>query len=98
MSTRAYTFTATGAWLAPSRVFKGEVVIWGGGASGGGGGAGSTVRAGGGGGGAGYLARVPVALSPGTSYTGTIGAGGTAPGIATAGNDGGASYFGVTAG
>ena len=64
--------TATGAWVAPADVTKVEVILCGGGAAGGTGGGSSN----GPGGGGGSVAYSVLTVSPSTSYTITIGAGG----------------------
>ena len=84
---------STQAWVAPVGVTRVDVVLVGGG--GGGGGASGTSQNGGGGGGGGVLMRT-LAVTPGTSYTITIGAGGASGGNnnATAGGHGSNSTFG----
>jgi hypothetical protein len=63
--------TGTSAWLAPLDVTKAEVILCGGG--GGGGGANTSSQSAGGGGSVAYNV---LTVTPGTSYTVTIGAGG----------------------
>lgn len=66
------TFTASGSWTVPSGVASAQVILVG--AGGGGGGGSQTVAGGGGGGGAVVVKNLTV--TPGTTYTVTIGAGG----------------------
>ncbi len=75
------TFTSSGSWTAPAGVTKADVKVWG--AGGGGGSAGNCSGAGAGGGGGGFAESI-VTVVPGTAYTITIGAGGTA---GTSGNN-----------
>lgn len=90
---RTQTFTSSGSWTAPTGVFAVEVFAVGGGGGGGGGGTGTTRMGGGGGGGAAIYRMVSV--TPGVTYTVTIGAGGSggAPG-ANNGSNGGTTSFG----
>jgi hypothetical protein len=84
--------TSTQSWTAPADVYSVEVFM----VSGGGGGGGFTVMdgaAGGGGGGGGFL-RTNLEVSPSTSYTLTVGAGGSAGGSSSNGADGAATSFG----
>ena len=89
---QTFTEYGTTAWTAPTGVTKVEVL-----AVGGGGGGGAWV--GGGGGGGGYLYRASWPVTPGTSYTVTVGAGGNRevnPGSYTgmpAASNGGNSVF-----
>ena len=80
--------TATGSWVAPTGVTSVDVECWGGG----GGGAGEDGTQGGGGGGGGAYSKKTLAVTPGNSYTVTIGAGG-AGGNAAVGATGGDSWF-----
>jgi len=82
------TFSTTGSWTAPAGVTSVTVDAWGGG---GGGGGNSTTAQGGGGGGGGAFARKVVTVSPSTSYTVTVGAGG-AGGVQANGSAGGDSW------
>ena len=78
-SNQSYTF------VAPAGVTQVTVEAWGGGGAGGGGTSGNT-RGGGGGGGA-YVKAIGVPVTPGNSYTITVGSGGTAgTGNGAAGN------------
>lgn len=68
------TFNASGSWLCPDGVTAIKVEAYGGG---GGGASGlSTTRARGGGGGGAYAARTAVPVTPGSTYTVTVGTGG----------------------
>lgn len=73
---RVAKFTASGSWVAPAGVFSVNVLAVGGGGGGGGttGSSGNLQLAGGGGGGGVYDG--PLAVTPGTTYTVTIGTGG----------------------
>jgi len=85
-----YTFNSAGSssWTCPAGVTSVQVECWGGGGAGG---AAQTVSGsgptgGGGGGGGAYLKSTAVAVTPGNTYTLTVGAGGTsAGGVSTAG-------------
>jgi hypothetical protein len=90
-------FTSSGSWTAPGGVTRANVIV-----IGGGGGGGSTQGSGccfafGGTGGPGGVATGIVTVVPGTTYTVTIGAGGTggAFNASTNGTSGGTSSFGV---
>lgn len=87
----ATRFTASGTWVCPTGVTVIYISACGGG-GGGGGGAGfsSSYGAGGGGGGgaAEFVIMTPVAVTPGVTYTITIGAGGPAGASGSAGNPG----------
>jgi hypothetical protein len=93
------TYTSTTTWLCPAGVFSVQVECWG--AGGGGGGAStaatSSSNRSGGGGGAGSYVKKTIAVSPGTTYTVTVGAGGIKGGVSTAsgyyGGPGGKSEF-----
>ena len=84
---------STQSWTAPAGVNQIELFLVGGG--GGAGGAGSSNNKGGAGGGGGVLSQT-IAVTPGTSYTVTIGAGGAAAGASssTPGSIGSSSTFG----
>lgn len=84
-------FTSSGSWTCPSGITRAQVIAIGGG---GGGGGGRNNNTGGGGGGAGAFVNQIVTVVPGTSYTVTIGAGGTAgtAGGGTGGNGGQTSF------
>ena len=62
-------FTASGTWTAPTGVTQVEYLVVAGGGGGG--------MAGGGGGAGGLLTATGLSVTPGTSYTVTVGAGGT---------------------
>lgn len=76
-------FTTTGDWTAPTGVTSVDVECWGGG-GGGGNGADRNTGGGGGGGGGGYVKKLSIPVTPSSSYTVTIGAGGSS---ATAGGN-----------
>lgn len=75
-------FTTSSTWLAPSGVVLADIVCRGSGGNGGtgsGGNGSATAASGGGGGGGAYAASTDVAVTPGNTYTVTVGtAGGTA--------------------
>lgn len=77
------TFNSSGTWTAPAGVTSVDVQAWGAG----GGGADDSMR-GGGGGGSGAFASATLTVVPGTTYTVTVGTGGSS------GAAGGASSFG----
>jgi hypothetical protein len=87
--TTAGTFTGGSGWLCPAGVFQVLAEAWG---AGGGGGCGSSDGNGAGGGGGEYRARL-VPVTPGTSYTVVVGAGGTGGVSAGNGSAGGLSSF-----
>lgn len=71
------TYTSSGTWTAPSGVTSVTVECWGGGGGGGGGDSDPLDRVGGGGGAGGaYTKKLSLSVSPGTTYTVTVGAGG----------------------
>ena len=86
------TFTSSGSWICPSGVTSVTVECWGGGGAGGGIQTNGNVKASGGAGGA-YAQKV-IAVSSGTSYTYTVGLGGT--GGTGNGPAGGNSWFSST--
>jgi hypothetical protein len=89
-NTVAFSSTGTTSWTAPAGVTSVEYLVVAGGGSGGFGYSGAP----GGGGGAGGVRSGTLAVTPGASYTVTVGAGGAAPGSnGSAGNDGGNSVF-----
>lgn len=98
---RVDEFTANGTWTAPDNCFAVELEGCGGGGGGGGATPAGTVNTesatGGAGGGGAQLGRRIVAVTPGTSYTVTIGAGGTGGAASTAGGAGGDTTFGALA-
>lgn len=88
-------FTSTGTWTAPSNCSSVEVFLVGGGGGGGGVTSANDWVSGGGGGGGGGVVRRTIAVTPGTSYTITIGGGGAGgTNGATAGAVGGDTTFG----
>jgi hypothetical protein len=82
---QSFTSTGTTSWTAPAGVYGATYLVVAGGGSGGG-----YV---GGGGGAGGLLTGTLAVTPGSSYTVTVGAGGTAVTGTARGNSGGNSVF-----
>jgi hypothetical protein len=83
-STVQFTSVGTTTWTPPTGVYSVEYLV-----VGGGGGAGNGYdNAGGGGGGAGMVLAGNVAVTPGTSYTVTVGAGGAGGADARANNPG----------
>jgi hypothetical protein len=85
-------FTSTDTWTAPAGVTSVELLLVGGGGAGGG------VNQGAGGGGGGLVYNTAVTVSPGVTYTFTIGAGGASPGRTAAGTLGGNSSMTATSG
>jgi hypothetical protein len=85
-----FTTPGTFSWTAPPNVYEVSAVAIGGG---GGGAQGTSAGSGAGGGGLGWRNRIQV--TPGTSYTVVVGAGGTRPATTTqgSGGNGGQSYF-----
>lgn len=90
--TTTETFTASGSWVAPAGVTSVTIEAWGGG----GGGGGASTDSGGGGGGGAYSKKNTFAVTPGNSYTVTVGAGGAGV-IDADGVAGGDSWFNSTA-
>jgi len=86
------TITATQSWVCPTGVSTVTIEALGGGGSGGSA-TGTSSRAGGGAGGA-YCKSTGLAVTAGSSYTITVGAGGVA--TATTGVDGGDTWFNTT--
>lgn len=90
---QTYSTAGTYTWTCPPGTTSIQVDAWGGGGAGGGTGAtGGTIRTGGGGGGGAYTKNASVSVTPGTSYTIVVGAGGTAV-SANNGNNGNSSTF-----
>ena len=89
--------SSTFTWICPSDVTTIQVEMWGGGA-GGGGASNTTNYAGAGGGGGAYTKNAAVTVTPGTTYTISIGAAGTAGTTSTNGGNGGitTATFGST--
>lgn len=93
---KSQAFTSSGTWTAPAGVTVATVLLVGGGGAGGGVSSGSSYSpAGGHGGGGGQMMLVTVPVTAGSSYTVTIGAGGT--GGTGNGNNGGDTSFGTLA-
>jgi hypothetical protein len=86
------TFTTNGTFTVPAGVTSIIVECWGGGGAGGG--TTTDTRYGGGGGAGGAYARRTLSVSPGNTFTVTVG--GTAAGATTAGINGNPSWFGTT--
>lgn len=89
-------FTSSGTWTAPPGVTSVTVECWGGG---GGGGSYSVGMGGNGGGGGAYSKANSVSVTPGVTYTVTVGNGGAGGDTAlgsTIGSDGGDSWFSTT--
>jgi len=89
---QSQTFTSSGTFTVPPGITTIIVECWGGGGAGGGSSA-SSVRGGGGGAGGAY-AKKSITVTPGTSYTVTVG--GTTTGTNSAGAEGSPSWFGTT--
>lgn len=83
------TFTSSGNWTAPPTVTSVQYLI----AAGGGGGGGAQAPAGGGAGGAGGYLSGTVSVTPNTTYTVTVGAGGATGNFSSNGGQGGNSSF-----
>ena len=93
---REQLFASSGSWVAPAGVTRVQVIVIGGG--GGGGGARSSGGGGPNAGGAGGFGGVAIgnyAVTPGSTYTVTVGAGGTGGAIDNNGTSGGTSSFGA---
>ncbi|WP_395050425.1 GEVED domain-containing protein [Flavobacterium sp.] len=84
------TFTSSGTWVCPKDVTSIQVEAWGAGGGGGGSSNTSGYRGAGGGGGA-YKKTTSITVTPGTSYTITVGTGGIAGTISANGGAGGNS-------
>ena len=80
------TFTTTGTWTCPAGVTSVTVECWGGGGGASQGLGGGTARGGGGGGGGSYAKTNSITVTPGVTYSYTVGTGGA--GNATAGGAG----------
>lgn len=91
------TFTSTGTFTAPSNCSAVEVFLVGGGGGGGAARNASATNAGGGGGGGAVVNWEKLSVTPGTSYTVTIGAGGAGATSDAAGAVGGDTSFGSLA-
>ena len=98
-TTASFTTVGNATWTCPTGVNSVQVEAWG--AGGGSGGAGAHYASTGGGAGGSYVKVTSIAVTPGTVYQLTVGAGGTAgaggaSGTGASGGTGGASYFGNT--
>jgi hypothetical protein len=92
---KVQVFTSTGSFVTPSNTSAVEVFLVGGG--GGGGGTGGTAITSGGGGGGGVIRRL-ISVTPGTTYTVTVGAGGAGGSSSgTSGANGSDTSFGSLA-
>lgn len=91
------TFTSTGTFTAPSNCSSVQILLVGGGGAGGGGRSGSGQASIGGSGGGGQVLKRTLTVTPGSSYTVTIGAGGSAGTPTSAGAVGSDSSFGSLA-
>ncbi|WP_310560128.1 choice-of-anchor D domain-containing protein [Flavobacterium sp.] len=92
-SSQTYNTAGTYTFTVPTGIISIDIEVWG--AGGAGGGATANNSAGGGGAGGGYVKKVAMSVTPGSTYTVTVGAGGT--GGATNGGTGNASWFGSAA-
>jgi hypothetical protein len=85
------TYNTSGTFTVPAGVTSIKVEVWG--AGGGGGAATGNPSAGGGGAGGAYVRNNALTVTPGATYTVTVGSGGTGPTGSNA-TSGGASWFG----
>ena len=94
MAATTDTYNSSTTWLCPAGVTSVQVECWGGG-GGSGGTSTSASRVGGGGAGGAYVKNTTITVAAGTTYTITVGAGGTAgAGVAAGfGGKGGSSSF-----
>lgn len=84
---RQVDFNSSGTWTCPAGVYSAKFLVVGAGGAGGGvGNGGATQYVSGGGGGGGAVKLVDLAVTPGTSYTITIGAKGTGAAASAGGN------------
>jgi len=83
------SFTSSGTWVCPAGIYRVKARAWGGG---GGGGGGNSTGAGGGASGGGY-AEGTTPVTPGVSYTVTVGSGGAGGAGGATGSDGTLSSF-----
>lgn len=88
---KSQEFTSSSSWTAPAGVTVATVLLVGGGGAGGGANANTNHRTGGGGGG-GQVVLATVPVTPGVSYTITLGAGGTGASAANGGKGGDSSF------
>ena len=94
----SWTFKTSGSWVCPPGLQEVRVECWGGGGGGGGSGtsnnsAAATPATGGGGGGGAIRVCGRIRVSPGTTYTLTIGGGGASGAVGSSGGDGGDTIF-----
>lgn len=82
-------FTTSSTWTCPTGVYTAYITACGGGGGGSGGNGSTTVHQGGGGGA--FVHNFPLAVTPGTVYTVTIGAAGSGGSTSAAGTAGGAT-------
>lgn len=94
VSPRVQEFTSTGTFTAPSNCQYVEVFLVGGGGGGGGTAGGAAVASSGGGGGGGQVIKQVLPVTPGTSYTVTIGAGGAGSSTGASASNGSDTTFG----
>lgn len=101
-TSQTFLATAASGWICPAGVRVIEVIACGGGGGGAGGTTASTAASSGAGGGPGgggaWLQTRRIAVTPGTAYDITIGAGGAGGAAGAPGSDGGTSVFQVHAG
>src|SRR5436189_15447 len=81
--------TTSGSFVVPAGVTSIDVYTFGGGGGGGGGYSSCASQGNGGGGGGGGMAKTTFAVTPGQSYTATVGAAGTAGAYSATGGTGG---------
>src|SRR5689334_23153644 len=84
MATTTKTFTSTSSWICPPGVTSIQIEAW---AGGGAGGQRTTTGGGGGGGGGEYAKETAVTVTPGSTYTITVGAAGATGNPGTDGGD-----------
>lgn len=93
------TFNSAGTWVCPAGINAIQVECWGAGGGGGGSTSSSSKYVGGGGAGGSYVKNLSVPVTPGVSYTITIGAGGAGGSTSSTtcnGSNGGNSSFSGT--
>lgn len=89
------TFNSNGSWTAPSGISSIDCLVVAGGGAGGTNGSGNPGRTAGGGGAGGFRNLTGVAVSPGTTYTITVGAGGAGSSEVFVNNPGSSSSIGA---